>query len=186
MIDATRLKSGITFLLKQEPYVVVKYTHQKIGRGGASVKVSLRNLKTGELEQQTFNSSMKFEEISTQKRRIQYLYKDESIVYFMDPKTFNQIEIPVKVIEHQLQFIKEGKNVDVLFWEDSVLSVDIPPKVNLKVIETTSGVKGDTASNVYKPARLENGLTIKVPLFIEKEDVIRVDTRTSEYVERVK
>jgi len=186
MISATDLKNGVTFKLDGDPYKVVKYTHQKIGRGGANIKLKIRNLKTGDLEDKTFNSTYKVEEIQTSKKPLQYLYKDEDNVTFMDPSNFEQMEIPVESISDELPFIKEGQNVDVLLWDGKPLSLDLPPKVTLEVAETDPGVRGDTASNVYKSAILENGLSVKVPLFIKKGDKVRVDTRSGEYVERTK
>jgi len=185
MIEATNLKNGTTFLLSGTPYRVTKYTHQKIGRGGATVKLSVRNLKTGALEEKAFNSSFKVEDISTLKRSLQFLFKDAINATFMDPKTFEQVEIPVNLAETELSFIQEGGTADVLFWEETPLSVEIAPKVNLKVTDTAPGVKGNSATNLYKPATLENGLELKVPLFIKKGDKIRVDTKSKEYVERV-
>lgn len=185
MIEATELKNGTTFLLSGKPCKVVKYTHQKIGRGGANVKVSIRNLTTGALEEKTFNSSEKFEEISTIKNKLQYLYKDEKEAYFINSKTFEQISIPLSIVGDDIYFCKEGEEINVLFWGDKPLSVEIGPKVNLKVVDTMPGVKGNSATNIYKPAVLENGLKIKVPLFINNGDKIRVDTRSITYVERV-
>ena len=172
------------------PYKVSKYEHQKIGRGGASVRLIVRNLRTGNQEEKTMNSTAKVEEISTNKRSLQYLYSDGNVSTFMDPKNFEQVEVPKKVVEDQLYYIKEGETVDVLFWSDNggadkPLSVDIAPKVTLIVKHTTPGVKGNSATNVYKPAKLENGLEAKVPLFIKEGDKVRIDTRTGEYVERV-
>ncbi|MEJ2347685.1 MAG: elongation factor P [Patescibacteria group bacterium] len=184
MIDATGLKNGTTFLLSGTPYRVVKYAHQKIGRGGANVKLSVRNLKTGALEEKTMNSSSKVEEINTLKRNLQFLFKDASTATFMDPNTFEQVEIPVDLAKTELNFIKEGDTADVLFWEEAPLSVEIPPKVTLKVTDTVPGVKGNSATNLYKPATLENGLKLRVPLFIKEGDKIRVDTKSGEYVER--
>lgn len=103
----------------------------------------------------------------------------------MDPATFEQIEVSIKILGDDINFIKEGEEANVLFWDDKPLSVEIPPKIVLKVIETAPGVKGNTTSNIYKPAKLENGLSVKVPLFIKADDFIRVDTRTGEYIERV-
>ncbi len=186
MIEATNLKAGTTFLMDGKPYRVVKYTHTKIARGGASVKLSVRNLKTGKLEEKSLGSSVKVDDIATVKKPLQFLYVDGTDVIFMDTKNYEQVDIPAKTVGEQLKFIKEGEKVDVLFWDDKPLSFDIPPKVTLKVIETAPGVKGDSATNVYKPARLENGLELKVPLFIKVGDKVRVDTRNGEYVERVK
>lgn len=185
MLDATRLKNGTTFLMDGKPYKVVKYTHQKIGRGGANVKLKVRDLEKGTLVDKTLNSSAKLEEITTSKRSLQYLYDDGDNSVFMDPKSYEQTEISRDLVSDQLIYIKEGESVDVLFWEDKPLSIDIAPKVALIVKETVPGVKGNSATNIYKPATMDNGLKLKVPLFIKAGDKIRVDTRTGEYVERV-
>lgn len=184
MIEATNLKSGTTFLLDGKPYQVVKYTHQKIARGGGTVKLSVRNLATGALEEKRFNSSVKVEDIITLKKSLQFLYKDASNAVFMDPKTYEQVEIPVSLIKKEIPYMKEGGNVNVLFWNEEPLSVEISPKVTLKVTETAPGVKGNSAANIYKAATLENGLKVKVPLFIKAGDKVRVDTRTGDYMER--
>lgn len=184
MITATDLKNGITFLLDDKPYKVVKYSHTKIGRGGATVRVSARNLETGELTEKTFNGGAKVDEVATSKSRMQYLYNDGERATFMDPSSYEQTEISVDILGDTIYFMKEGSEVDVLFWEGKALSVDIPPKVVLEVVQTDPGVKGNSATNVYKPAKLENGLEVKVPLFIKTGDKVRVDTRTSEYIER--
>lgn len=184
MIDATNLKSGITFLLDGKPYQVIKYTHQKIARGGGTVKLSVRNLSTGVSEEKTLSSSTKVEEISTLKKSLQFLYKDADKAVFMDPKTYEQVEVPVSLIKKEIQYMKEGGNVNVLFWNEEPLSVEISPKITLEVTDTVPGVKGNSATNIYKPATLENGLKIKVPLFIKKGDKIRVNTRTGGYMER--
>lgn len=186
MINATDLKSGITFSLDGKPYRVVKYAHQKIARGGGTVKLSLRNLENGNLEEKTINSNVKVNEISTIKKPLQYLYQDGGNAIFISDKTFEQVEIPNKVIKNEMLYIKEGENINVLFWEDKPLSVDIPAKVKLEVTDTAPGVKGNSATNIYKPAKLENDLSVKVPLFIVIGDSIIVDTRTGEYVERAK
>ena len=185
MIKTTNLKKGTTFEMDGVPFRVVKYTHQKIGRGGANVKLVVRNLQNGKQEEKTINSNAKVDKISTTKKPLQYLYNDGSNASFMDPKSFEQIEIPLKVIKNQLPFIKEGETADVLFWDDRPLSVEIAPKVTLKVKEAMPGAKGNSATNVYKPATLENGLEVKVPLFIKVGDKVRIDTRTGDYVERI-
>jgi len=186
MINATDLKNGTTFLDKGKPYKVIKYTHVKIGRGGAIVRVSARNLENGGVDEKTFSSNIKVEDVQTTKRQLQFLYSDENFATFMDPNTYEQIEVPASVIENELPFIKEGQVVGLLFWEDKPLSIEIQPKVILEVTDTPPGVKGDTASNVYKQATLENGLKVKVPLFIKKGEKVVVDTRSGEYVERAK
>lgn len=189
MITATDLKNGTTFLSDDKPFKVVKYTHTKMGRGGATVRVSARNLETGDLAEKSFDAGNKVDEITTSKKRMQYLYNDGENASFMDPANYNQIEIPLSILGDTISFIKEGSEVDVLFWDPPAggrvaLSVDIAPKVVLEVTDTDPGVKGNSASNVYKSAVLENGLQVKVPLFIKIGDKVRVDTRTSEYIER--
>jgi elongation factor P len=186
MINATELKNGTTFMYYGKPLQVIKYTHIKVGRGGAIVKVNVRNIKTGSVENFSFSSDLAFDEANTLKRKLQFLYSDSRVVVFMDPKTFEQVELPIDVLGDQIKFVKEGENVDVLFLEDQALSVELPPKITLKVAQTDPGVKGNSATNIFKPAILENGFKLKVPLFIKVGDIIRVDTRTGSYVERAK
>ena len=185
MIEATNLKNGIAFLMNGKPFKVIKYTHQKIGRGGGLVKLVIRNLETGNQVEKTINSAAKVENINTQKRSMQYLYQDGGNAVFMDPKTFGQVEIPISIAKEELPYIKEGENADILFWDDKPLSIEISPKVTLTIKETAPGVKGNSATNLYKPAILENDIQLRVPLFIKTGDKIRVDTRNGEYVERV-
>ena len=190
MVEATALKNGTTFAINNIPYKVIKYSHSKIARGGGTVKLTVRNLATGSSEAKTLNSNAKVDEISTTKRPLQYLYNDGTDASFMDERTYEQIEIPVSIIKDQLQYIQEGEVADVLFWstpdEEKPLSVDIAAKVTLEVTQTDPGVKGNSATNIFKPAVLENGLSTKVPLFIKKGDKIRIDTKSGEYVERAK
>jgi len=190
MIGSTDLKNGTTFLSNSKPYKVVKYNLIKMGRGGAIVRVTARCLLDGTVEDKTYSSNVKVDEVKTSKRRLQYLYNDGVNVCFMDPLTYEQIEVPVKVIKEELPFMKEGENADIFFWTDEgvekPLSVDIPPKVVLTIKDTDPGVKGNSASNVYKDALLENDLKVRVPLFIKVGDKVRVDTRSGDYVERAK
>ncbi|QQS39515.1 elongation factor P [Candidatus Woesebacteria bacterium] len=185
MVDAAALKNGTTFESNGIPYLVLKYELQKVARGGGTVKLTLRNLVNGNMERKVCNSTAKYELISTTKRSLQYLFKDASTACFMDEKTYEQVEIPISIVKNEIQFIKEGQLANVLFWDDRPLSVDIAPKVTLEVTQTSPGVKGNSATNVFKPAILENGLEIKVPLFIKTGDKIRVDTRSGEYLERM-
>ena len=186
MVEATELKNGVTFLSDGKPFKVIKYSLVKMGRGGATVRVIAMNLETGDVLEKTFSSNIKVTSISTVKRKLQHLYSDGNTVTFMDPKSFEQIGIPQHLINQELPYIKEGETADILFWDEKPLSIDIPSKVTLKVVETPPGVKGNSASNVYKSAVLENGNSLKVPLFINTGDLIRVDTRTGEYMERAK
>jgi elongation factor P len=186
MINATELKAGVAFLQYGKPYQVIKYSLIKMGRGGAVVKVTARNLENGATEEKSLSSNVAVEEVSTSKKKLQYLFKDSSSVTFMDSKTYEQVEVPLSVLAEDTLYLKEGESVDVLFWDDKPLSVILPPNVVLGVSECDPGVKGNSATNIYKPAVLDNGLNLKVPLFIKIGDKIRVDTRTGEYVERTK
>lgn len=186
MINSTDLKNGVTFLRNSQPYRVVKYSLIKMGRGGATVKLLAKNLESGANEDISLSSNVKVEEVSTQKKRLQYLYKDGKVAFFMSPQTFEQIEIPLSVLGDDINYIKEGSEIDVLFWGEKALSIDLAPKIILTVTDTDPGVKGNSASNMYKSATLENGLSVKVPLFIKIGEKIRVDTRTGEYLERAK
>lgn len=156
------------------------------------VKVLARNLETGGIEEISYSSNVTVEDVNTQKRQLQYLYKDASNAVFMDPKSYEQVEIPLKILGDSVVFLKEGESVTILFWDPSTgsgpsaLSVEMAPKIDLVVAECDPGVKGNSASNIYKQAVLENGLKIKVPLFIKQGEKVRVDTRTGEYIERVK
>jgi elongation factor P len=157
-----------------------------LGRGSAYVKITAKNMETGGTEEISYQSNASIEDANTYKRKLQYLYKDAASAYFMDPKSFEQVEIPLKVLGDQILFVKEGTESTVLFWDERALSIEIPPKIVLTVTETDPGVKGNSASNIYKSATLENGLKVKVPLFIKQGEKIRVDTRNWEYVERAK
>jgi len=186
MISATELKNGVTFMYYGKPYQVIKYALIKMGRGGATVKLTTRNLETGANEEKSFSSNENLEEANTYKKKLQYLYRDNVNAIFMDPTTFEQVEIPNTVLGNQLMFLKEGENVDVGFWDEKALSVVLPPKIALTVTECDPGVKGNSAANIYKPATLDNGLKLKLPLFIKVGEKILVDTRTGDYLERSK
>lgn len=186
MINATELKNGASFLYEGKPFKVIKYELNKMGRGGAVVRVSCVNLETGVNIEHAFSSNLSFPEVELSKQKLQYLYKDETHVYFMNPVSYEQIEIPLGILGKDVAFVKEGEDANVLFWSEKPLSIELPPKITLTVTQTDPGVKGNSATNIYKPAVLENGLKLKVPLFINVGDKIRVDTRTGEYIERQK
>ena len=195
MIQATQLKAGVAFKAEGKPYKVAKYELVKMGRGGATVRLQLVNLENGANVEKSFSSNLSFEEINLAKRKLQYLYKDQKIAYFMDERSYEQVEIPLAILGADIYYVKEGQASDVLFWDPSASSgqaesrallVELPPKVVMKVAETDPGVKGNSASNMYKQAKLENGLSLKVPLFIKTGEKIIVDTRSGEYVERAK
>jgi elongation factor P len=185
-INATSLKAGIAFLYENKPFKVTKYQLIKMGRGGATVRVNCVNLENGANVEHAFSSNLSFEQIILSKRKLQYLYKDDKTVYFMNNENYEQIEVPIAILGTDVNFIKEGGECDILFWGDRAMSVDLPPKINLKVVDCDPGIKGNTASNYLKSATMENGLMVKVPLFIKIGEIIRVDTRTGDYVERAK
>jgi elongation factor P len=186
MIRATDLKNGTAFEYFGKPYKVIKYSLIKMGRGGATVKVNARNLENGATNELAFSSNLSFEEVELEKRRLQYMYKDSKTAFFINPATYEQVEIPLSVLGDDILFVKEGENMDILFMNEKAISCDLPPKVTLKIIQTDPGVKGNSASNMYKSATVENGMSIKVPLFVNQGDSVVVDTRTGEYVERAK
>ena len=186
MLNVTDLRNGTTFQMDGAPYLVLRYMHTKMGRGTANVRVEARNLKSGRIEEKTFMSNARVENAPTTKKKMQYLYSDAENSVFMDPVTFEQVEIPLKIAQESVRFLKDGETADVMFWKDEALSVEVAPKVNLTVKDTGPGVKGNSATNIWKPATLENGIIVKVPLFIQGGDKIRMDTRTGEYVERLK
>lgn len=183
MISVTDLKSGVTFEEDKNIFEVISYEHIKMGRGSASVKVKIKNLRTGAILERGFISTAQVRDISLEKKDYQYLYKDNDNAYFMDPVTFEQTGISLKLLDGYV-YLKEGGDASLRFYGDEPLGLFLPPKVTLRVADTPPGVRGDSASNVYKEAILENGLKTKVPLFIEIGDAIVIDTRDGSYTKR--
>ncbi|MCH7541213.1 elongation factor P [Patescibacteria group bacterium] len=186
MLNVTELRSGTTFRDNKGMWEVVKYSHTKMGRGSANIKLKIKNLNTGATIEKTFTSGQKVDELSLSKKKGQFLYNDVDNIVFMDPVSFEQFTLPRSLVGRKEKFLKEGETYDLLVAQDQVLSIEIPKLATLSVAETGPGVKGDTVSATTKDATLENGLRVKVPLFINQDDRIKVDTRTGEYVERVK
>lgn len=184
MIMATKLRAGVNYLDEGNPYKVTEYRHTHMSRGGGTVKVRVKNLLTGAVGAKTYKSTEKFEEIEVNKKLMQYLYGDGENFVFMDPSSFEQLEVSREVADESGRFLKEGEEAQVLFWGERVLGVELPPKMVFEVAEAAPGERGDSASNVYKDAVLENGVKVRVPLFVNSGEKIRVDTRTGEYVER--
>jgi elongation factor P len=185
MISVTELRNGTTFQEGGKPFLVLDYKHTKLGRGKANIRIKVKDLLSGRILEKTYISGAKVEPIETQKRQMQYLYRDGENFVFMDPKSFEQVTFSSKLLGEQGRFLKEGQLVSVLFGEKKALFVEIPIGVVLSVKETGPGVKGDTATRSFKPATLENKIVVKVPLFIKVGDRVKVDTRTGEYLERV-
>lgn len=183
MISVTELRAGTTYEEDGQYLTVISYEHIKMGRGSANIKVKVRNLKTGSTTEKGYTNGAKVSDIPVLKKEMQYLYKDDSDVFFMDLKTFEQVSIPLKLVPDHA-YLKEGDSFPVSFLEGKPLSVLLPPKMVFKVIETAPGARGNSATNVFKEATLENNIKTKVPLFIQVGDLIRVDTRTGAYTEK--
>ena len=186
MIGVTELRSGTIFEDNGNIFQVLSYEHIKMGRGSANIKVKVKNLRSGATTEKSFISGARVSEIYVSKKDLQYLYKDPNFAYFMDSFSYEQIEIPLSIIGSELLYFKEGEDVNILFWDEKPMSCELPPKVTLEVIECDPGVKGNSASNFLKSAKMENGLLTKVPLFIKVGEKIRIDTRSGDYVERAK
>jgi len=184
MISATDLRKGVTFELDGELYRVLEYKHSKIGRGSANVRTKLRNLRTGRTIDRTFAASEKFQEVRLELRQVQFLYRDGDLYYFMDTETYEQPALSAEVLGDMVDYLKEGSVLSLSMHEGQQVEIELPVTVDLQVVQTEPGVKGDTATGVTKRASLETGLIVQVPLFVEEGDIIRVDTRTGEYLTR--
>lgn len=183
MISVTELRSGTIFEDNGNLYQVLYYEHIKMGRGSANIKVKIKNVRSGSITDKSFISGAKVNDVRVLKKELQYLYKDEDSAYFMDPLTFEQIEILLRILpEHQ--YLKEGETFSVSFLKDEPLFLNLPPKMEFTVIDTGPSIRGNSATNIYKDATLENGLKTKVPLFIKVGDRVKVDTRTENYSEK--
>lgn len=183
MISVNDLRNGAIYEESGQLLQVLNFEHIKMGRGSATIKIKVKNLRTGSVTEKSFINGQKVQDVQVLKKEMQYLYQDDESVYFMNPATFEQVAIPLKIIP-EAAFLKEGESYPISFTGEEALSVVLPPKVELKVTETAPGVRGNSTSNVFKDAIMENGLTTKVPLFINVGDTIRVDTRTGQYTER--
>ena len=185
MIGVTDLKSGVIFEDSGNLYQVVSYEHIKMGRGSANIKVKVKNLKTGSTTEKGFTNNQKVNNVQVNKKDVQYLYKDNDSAFFMDPISFEQISVSLKLVGADEKYLKEGANYNVSFRESEVLALNLPAKIDFEVAEADPGVKGNTASNIYKDAVLDNGMKARVPLFIKAGDKVRIDTRTGEYTSKV-
>lgn len=183
MISVNELRAGITYEENGQLLQVLVFEHIKVGRGSANIKVKVRNVRSGATMDRSYINTAKVQDVAVIKRDLQFLYKDDDSCYFMHPQTYEQVAIPIRVIpEHQ--FLKEGESFTVSFLDVEPLSVLLPPKMVFKVVETGPAIKGNSATNVFKDAILENSIKTKVPLFINTGDTIRVDTRTGSYTEK--
>lgn len=185
MIDVNALRKGATFTQDNELFKVLDYTHNKTARGSATIRVKVRNLRSGAIFEKTFNGGERVEDIRLDHAAAEYLYSDGDLYYFMDLETYEQPAFNKEVVDEILPFLKENTQVKISTYNGEPIEIEIPITVELEVVETEPGFAGDTAQGATKPAKLTTGLEVQVPLFVNEGDVIRVDTRTSEYLTRV-
>jgi elongation factor P len=185
MISSNDLRNGVTIVVDGNLWTVIEFLHVKPGKGAAFVRTRLKNVKTGTTLERTFRAGEKLERATVDNRTLQMLYNDDGGYHFMDQESFENYTIQRDLIGDPADFLKDGMAVDVQFHEGLPIGVDLPPHVELRIVETDPGFKGDTATNTTKPAKLETGATVQVPLFIEPDTVIRIDTRDRRYIGRV-
>jgi len=184
MITAGDFRNGVTFELDGQVFQVVEFMHVKPGKGAAFVRTKLKNVITGATIERTFSPTDKMPEAHIERKDMQYLYNDGDMYYFMDMETYEQVPLGADTVGDSLKFVKENMNVKILSFKGNVFGIEPPTFVELEVVETEPGFRGDTATNTTKPATVETGAIVKVPLFVNKGDMIRIDTRTGEYLER--
>ncbi len=186
MISTSDFRKGLKMEYKGDPYEIIDFQHVKMGRGGAVVKTKMKNIKTGSVIEETIRSGEKFSTPELEERKMQYLYMQDDLYYFMDQETFEQVPLTAAQLGDSKLFLKENIEVKILNYKGQPLNVELPTFIELVIVKTDPGFKGDTASGGGKPATLETGAVVRVPFHINEGDTIKVDTRTSEYIERVK
>jgi len=184
-LSINELKSGLTVLVDGRVYSITDYQHVKPGKGAAFVRTKLRNLKNGTILEKTFRGDEKLEEAFIEERKLQYLYNSDKFYYFMDQQNFEEIRIPEGILGGNSKFLKDNLEIIAYSYGGETLNVTLPTFIELKIVNTEPGIKGDTAKAAYKSAVVETGAAIQVPLFIEQGDVIKIDTRSGEYIGRV-
>lgn len=184
MIDAGELRKGMAIELDGKIYQIIDFNHIKIGRGSAQVKLRLRDIAAGGVIERAFQATERFNPAFVERHPVQYLYADSDLYHVMDTETYEQFTLTADQIGDGVKFMKEGQTIDVLMHQGNVVSVELPLAVELAVVETDPGFKGNTATGGTKPAVVETGLTVQVPLFIAVGDVLKVDTRTGSYIEK--
>ncbi|MGB2800230.1 MAG: elongation factor P [Dehalococcoidia bacterium] len=184
MISTSELKKGITIELEGTLYQILDWQHIKVGRGSAQVRLKLRDIRAGHTIERTFQSGEKFPRARLDRNTVQFLYNDGDLYYFMDSESFEQSTLSLEQVGDAINYLKEGMSLDILTYKDEPINLELPNSVELEVVETDPGFKGNTATASNKPAKLETGITIQVPLFVDKGDIVRVDTRTGVYLER--
>ncbi|MFA4858868.1 MAG: elongation factor P [Candidatus Margulisiibacteriota bacterium] len=185
VVQSQDLRPGMTVEIDSNLFIVLEYNHIKMGRGGAVIRAKFKNIRTGATIEKTFKSGEKVNLAHIERKQMQFLYSDPDSAHFMDQTDFNQVAIDRKLIGENLPYMKDGDIIQITFYEDEAIGVDLPAAVPLKIIETPPEVRGNTVSGGTKDATLETGLIVKVPLFMSMGDVVKVDTRTGKYIERV-
>ncbi len=186
MADTSDFRNGLIIKFKNDLYTITEFQHVKPGKGGAFVRTTLKNLRTGKVLDNTFRAGEGVDIVRVERRKYQFLYREGNFLVCMDNDTYEQINIPMDMFGDGEKYLKEGEEIDILFNGTEIINVEIPIFVSLKVVHTEPGFKGNTATGAMKPAELETGASINVPLFIDVDDLLKVDTRTGEYVERLK
>ena len=184
MVIAGDFKNGVTFEMDGQVVQVIEFQHVKPGKGAAFVRTKLKNVITGAIVEKTFSPTDKFPPAYVERRDMQYLYNDGELYYFMDMETYEQVEIPAERLEWESKFLLEGMNIEIVFYGDEILGVNLPEKVSLEVTEASPAVAGNTATNALKEVKLETGLVVKVPMFIEQGDRVVVSTWDGKYNSR--
>ncbi len=185
MVSASDFKNGLTFIFEGDVYQVVEFQHVKPGKGAAFVRTKIKSVMSGGTKELTFNPSEKFEQAQLESKEMQYLYNEGELYYFMDNETYEQIPISKDKVEDAMKFLKENDSANIRFFKGEPFEVLAPNFVELEVIHTEPGVKGNTATGANKPATVSTGATVTVPLFVNTGDVIKIDTRSGEYLSRV-
>lgn len=175
---------GRIIKINNDPFIIIRTDHHKMGRGGAVLKVKCRNLINGNVLERTYQGTEKAEEAETETKQAEFMYKDKGEAYFMNSSSYEQFSLPLEELGEAAKFLKEGTNVDVFYFENKPVSVSLPVKMNFKVVSAPPSVKGNSAGNVTKQVEIETGTLINVPLFINEGDLIKINTETGEYVER--
>jgi len=186
MYSTPDFRRGLKIEINNEPYTIVEFQHVKPGKGGAFVRTKLKNLITGNVVDRTFRSGEKVGKPDIEEKVMQYLYNDGGDYHFMDNETYEQTALGTELIGNAKDFLQENSNVTILFYQGRVINLELPTFVTLEVTEAEPGLKGDTASSATKPVKVETGARVNVPLFVNQGEKIKIDTRTGEYIERVK
>ena len=184
MIDINDIKNGMTVIIEGNLYQIVDFLHVKPGKGAAFMKTKLKNLRTGGTLEKTFNTNIKIQKANISKKTMQYLYNTGDTYYFMDMNTYEQVELSETQIEEEKKYLKENLDVELVYYESELIGLNLPEKIEYIVTYTTDAVKGNTSQGTQKDATLENGLEIKVPLFVNENDVVVVSTKDGKYVSR--